>query len=113
MTGGSIEDLLESVVSSSHYASRVRGTEERVKDCSKCGFSGTTAPPRVGTRRVSRLCPFPQGLFRFTKRVHLDRISFMPNTSRYRVGGCVSSLGKPPTHGGFFMLGFSGAAPAF
>jgi hypothetical protein len=42
MTGGSIEDLLESVVRSSHYLSRVRGTEEKVKDCSKFGFSGTT-----------------------------------------------------------------------
>jgi hypothetical protein len=42
MTGGSIKDLLESVVRSSHYSSRVRGTEEKVKDCSKFGFSGTT-----------------------------------------------------------------------
>src|SRR5262249_31513784 len=41
MTGGSIEDLLESVVRSSHYSSRVRGTEEKVKDCSKFGFSGS------------------------------------------------------------------------
>jgi hypothetical protein len=42
MTEGSIEDLLESVVRSSHYSSRVRGTEEKVKDFSKFGFSGTT-----------------------------------------------------------------------
>jgi hypothetical protein len=42
MTGGSIEDLLESVVRSSYYSSRVRGTEEKVKDFSKFGFSGTT-----------------------------------------------------------------------
>jgi hypothetical protein len=42
MTGDSIADLLESVVRSSHYSSRVKGTEEKVKDCSKFGFSGTT-----------------------------------------------------------------------
>jgi hypothetical protein len=37
MTGGSIEDLLESVVRSRRF-SRVRGTEEKVKDLVGSGF---------------------------------------------------------------------------
>jgi hypothetical protein len=41
ITGGRIEDFLESVVSSNR-SSRVRGTEEKAKDFNKFEFSGTT-----------------------------------------------------------------------
>jgi hypothetical protein len=64
MTGGSIEDLLESVVRSSHYSSRVRGTEEKVKDCSKFGFSGTTVL-REGVKKVNS--HIPAGVSNVTK----------------------------------------------
>src|SRR5262249_52365509 len=43
----------------------------------------------------------PRGLSHFTKSVQTAIILLTLNTSRYRVGGCASSLGEPPNHGGF------------
>ena len=95
-----------------------KDVHERVNCCGSGGFGSLPVrgagrgAGRGNTARVFGYFPSLQGLFRFTKRAHTARIFFKPNTSRYRVGGRVSGLGEPPTHGGFFMPGFSEAVPA-
>jgi hypothetical protein len=46
-TGGSIGDLLERVVKSRNPLLQSEGTEEKVKDYNRFGFSGMTAVPAV------------------------------------------------------------------